>query len=100
MKLKTRFACGAGSDTQRRSQLELLLLCSATRPSLFCIDNIYPRQGFFCVSSVHTHVRDLFEWNLIIRDIVIKPLLEVVFINMEENDEAAANFISNLLVQL
>lgn len=79
--------------------LSLLLLCSTTRPSLVRTDNIYPRQGFFCVSSVHTHARDLLEWNRIIRDGVIRASQEMI-LNMEGNNKSTFYFISSLFLQL
>lgn len=88
-------ACGAGGDPWRRDSLSLSPLCGTTRPSLVRTDNIYPRQGFFCVSSVHTHARDLLEWNRIIRDGVIRASQEMI-LNMEENNEPPFYFISSL----
>lgn len=93
------FACGARGDPWRRDSLSLSLLCGTTRPSLVRADNIYPRQGFFCVSSVHTHARDLLEWNRIIRDRVIRASREMI-LNMEENNEPPFYFISSLFSQL
>lgn len=51
-----------------------------------------PRQGFFCVSSVHTHARDLLEWNCIIRDNVIRASHETI-INTKENNEPTLYFV-------